>query len=494
MRSCLLFLLCLPLLAMAADYDLVINNGRVIDPESGLDKILHVAIKRGRIAAISPRPLAGKQNIDATDKVVTAGFIDIHSHTPTLLGQHLNLLDGITTQLDLEAGAFPVHEYGEHYVGGAQLHYGSSVAHFAVRMKVIEGVEQPYIFHSKRAMQMAGNAWSQPATDDQINAMRALLHEGLDQGGLGIGVLLDYMTSAVTAAELQMIFAVAAEREVPVTIHVRRGMPGDPAGLLEVIDLAQQTGAATLICHITHNAMGRVGDWLAMIDQANRDGANISAETLSYAAGGTSISADVFRNRDWRRIFDIDYSDVQWVATGEWLTEESWERYAREQPRGMVNHHYIKEAWIETALQWPAMMVSTDALPAMDLEQLTNPNIAGTFSRVLGHYVRDRKLMSLSEGLARLSYHQARWLQQAAPQFARKGRVQAGADADIVIFDPQTVAANATYGKPYETPTGIEQVIVAGRLVVADGQRIEGRYPGRRLLGKGALKPRAQAD
>lgn len=204
---------------------------------------------------------------------------------------------------------------------------------------------------------------------------------------------------------------------------------------------------------------------------------------MSYAAGGTSISADVFRRRDWRSIFDISYEDVQWVATGEWLTKETWEKYATEQPGGMVNHHYVKEDWVETALQWPGMMVSTDALPAIDINLPTNPNVAGTFSRVLGHYVRDRKVLDLNEALAKLSLYQAQWMEQASPAFKKKGRIQQGADADIVIFDPQTVAANAVYGDPYLKPTGIIHVLVAGTQVVRHAQSVEEQSPGIKILG-----------
>ncbi len=485
-RALLVLMTLMPFAAgnlFAAEYDLVIVNGRVIDPETSFDQIAHVGIIDGSISAVSEQPLLGRKIIDAEGLVVAPGFIDVHSHTPTLLGQQVNLLDGVTTQLDLEAGSFPVTFYGEHFRAGAQINYGSSVGHWAVRTQVIEGRSMPYIFAGNEVLTMSGATWLQTATAAQIEQMRVLLNQGLDQGGLGIGVLLDYMTEAVSDAELRMLFDVASAREVPLYVHVRRGHTGDPAGLIEVIDLALETGAALFVCHITHNAMGRIGDWLQMIDEANRAGANITTETLSYAAGGTSISADVFRRRDWRAIFDISYEDVQWVATGEWLTKETWEKYAADEPSGMVNHHYIKEDWVETALQWPGMMVSTDALPAIDVNLPTNPNVAGTFSRVLGHYVRDRNILDLNEALAKLSLYQARWMEQASPAFKKKGRIQQGADADIVIFDSRTVAANAAYGDPYLKPTGIIHVLVAGTRVVQDGQPVKGQSPGVKILG-----------
>ena len=305
-------------------------------------------------------------------------------------------------------------------------------------------------------------------------------------GGLGIGVLLDYMTEAVSESELSMIFATAAEYNKPVYVHVRRGMPGDPTGLDEVIALAEAHGVATMICHITHSAMGGIDEWLAKIDAANARGARITTETLSYLAGGTSIAADVFVNRDWRAIFDIDYEDVQWVPTGEWLDEERFLRYQRDYPTSSINHHYVKEEWLLKALAWPGMMVSTDALPAFDIEVKTNPNIAGTYAHFLGRYVRELEVMPLIEGLRRITLLPAKWLALASEDFLRKGRIQVGADADIVIFDADEIAPRAEYGDPYQTSLGIHHVLVGGRPVVTEGEQVEGRYPGKHLLAPAA--------
>lgn len=484
--SAFLALACLLLQASCAhqtpsnNFDLVLTGGRVIDPESGLDAIRNIGVRDRSIVAVTSAPITGRMTINVSGLVVAPGFIDLHSHSPTPFGVRQQLLDGVTTQLDLEAGAFPVSAYGEYFEEGAPVNFGASVSHLAVRAKVLTGKDVPYLF-SRNGTQPAPEAFTKPASASEIEAMRALLDEGIKSGGIGIGVLLDYISIAVSPAELKMVFEVAGRRGVPVTVHVRRGLPGDPAGLEEVIALAEATKAPLLICHIAHSAMQGVGDWLAKIDAANARGARITTETLTYAAGGTAISAAVF-GRDWQSIFNITYKDVQWTATGEWLTEETFRRFRHEQPGGMINHHYVKEEWIRTALRWPNMMVVSDATPAFEKKTLGNPNLSGTFSRLLGRYTRDEAVLSLSDAIARTSLHQARWLESSTPAFKRKGRVRVGMDADLVVFHPKLVADNATYGKPFEQPAGIQYVFVGGKPAVFDGHLQEPGAAGSRLV------------
>lgn len=463
-------------------YDLVIQDGRVMDPDTGLDAVKTIGITDGQIATIGDNPLRGTTVIDAAGFIIAPGFIDIHAHSPTPLGVKYQALDGVTTQLDLEAGAFPIQDYGFMIDGRSPLNFGNSVSHLAVRTQVIEGRSSPYLFTADGPM-VPGAAFVKPASPADIDTMRALLNDGLDQGGIGIGVLLDYISDAVSEEELRMIFEVAADRNAPVTVHVRRGRPGDARGLTEVIALAEQTGAPLLICHITHSAMQALPNWLALIDAANARGANITTETLSYAAGGTSIGAAVFR-RDWQSIFNITYEDVQWTATGEWLTETTFKSYQASDPGGMINHHYVSEDWIETALRWPGMMVSSDVTPAMSEDVLANPNLAGTFSRFIGHYARDREVVSLMDALAKSSLYQAQWLETVAPAFSRKGRIQIGMDADLVVFDLALIQAKADYGTPYQASEGIMSVIVDGVRVAQDGALIDGATPGQRILAE----------
>jgi N-acyl-D-aspartate/D-glutamate deacylase len=318
------------------------------------------------------------------------------------------------------------------------------------------------------------------ATPRERERMRVMLLTGLDEGGLGIGVPLDYFSEAVDRDELRMVFEVAAERHVPLFIHVRRGVNGDTAGLEESLGLAAESGAAVHICHLSHNAMRNTALFLARIEEARAQGVDVTAEVLPYNAGSALISSAVF-GRDWRTIFGIDYADVEWAATGERFTEAKWAEYREKHPDGQVIHHYVKEAWTRTALAAPGVIVVSDLLPMIDEESKVAPH-NGAFSRVLGRYVREARVLELGDALSRMTLLPAQRLEMVSSAFRRKGRVQVGADADLTVFDPARVLDRATYQDPYQGSAGTTHVLVAGEVVVRDEERVSGVLPGRLLL------------
>jgi len=316
--------------------------------------------------------------------------------------------------------------------------------------------------------------------EEQIEEMRQLLHQGLEEGGIGIGLLLDYMDSAVSSEELKMIFEVAAERKAPVCVHIRRGVQGDPAGLEEVITLSESLKAPVHICHLQANAMGQIESWLEKIDLANKNGADISVEMYPYTAGSTSISADVF-SRDWQNIFGITYEDVQWSDTGEYLTKETWEQYSKEQPTGTIIHHYGNEDWNRIGLKNPTVIIASDAMPVISKDRKVTPRGIGTFSKVLAKYVRAEKLMTLSEAISKMAYLPAKRLENIAPIFAKKGRIEVGAHADLTIFDAATIQDHGTYENPYQASTGVKYVLIGGKQVIAKGEVLEEVFVGKHL-------------
>lgn len=482
--------------AWAQSFDLVLAGGRVIDPETGFDQIANVGILEGRIAAVSDAPLSGREHLDASGLVVAPGFIDLHSHALTPLGQRYQMQDGVTTALELEAGAYPMVALDSLFPAGARINYGASAGHFAVRQQVMEGVRRPFIFSRPEPLPGApgdgvlrGAAATMIADDGQLARINAGLRDGLANGGLGIGLLLDYVDAAVTDAELQAIFAAAASHGAPVFVHLRRGLPGDDSGLREVLEIAEKSGAALHICHLNSSAMMGVGQFLKLIADARARGVDVTSEAYPYNAGSTLISAAVF-GRDWQSIFAIDFNDIEWAATGERLTADSFSRYRQEQPQGQVIHHFGREAWTREALLATGVIVASDAMPLLQEEDRVHPRGIGSFARFLSRYSlapEGGDGLELATALAKVTLYPALRMESFAPVFARKGRLRVGFDADIVVFSPE-LTDRANYVQPLQPSQGVEHLLVNGVPVIRDGLIEESVFPGRRLLAGPVLQ------
>lgn len=474
-------------------YDVVIAGGRVIDPGSGLDAIRNVGIRGGSIAAVSEGDLVGETTVDASGLVVAPGFINLHSHSWTALGQEFELRDGITTALELEAGAYPVADFGTHapiaIADKARINFGASVGHAWIRSAILEGDEalSGADHMTASAIEHGGTgdmerpAFRAPLDAGQREELRRHLEAGLEAGGLGIGMLLDYMSEVVDDAEMQVVFDVAAEHQAPIIVHIRRGIAGDPAGLIEIIGYAKASGAPVHVCHVQANGMGNIDEFLRLIREARDAGVGITAESFPYNAASTSNTAAVF-NRDWQTIFGITYEDVEWAATGERFTEKTWDEYREKYPGGTIIHHYNREEWTSVATTALDVIVASDGFPIFSLERKVAPFGIGTSARVLGRYVREKGSLSLEDAIAKMTLLPAKVLGQYSPSMARKGRIDVGADADVTVFDPATVIDNATYENPYQASSGIVHVLVNGRFALRDGDLQTEVHAGQRIL------------
>jgi len=467
--ACIAFL-ALPALAVTAaaqDFDLVIRRGRVMDPKSGLDEIRDVGIKGGTIQAVSISPLAGKETIDATGLVVSPGFIDLHQHAWDSQTIPLKALDGVTSVLELEVGTADVdgwYRERETFL----LNHGVSVGHIPVRMEVM-GDPPAFVPASK------ARAVTDAATPEQIEAMVGKLNRGLDTGAVAVGFGIAY-TPAATNAEILAMFKVAAQRQAVCHVHLR-GKDQAGVGAASAIDaarLAAEAGASLCYVHLQASGRNNMPELLRLVEGLQASGQDVSAEVYPWTAGMTEIQSAMFRDGFQERL-GIKYEDFQWGANGERLNAQSFQRYR--QQGGLVIIHNNTETAVRLAVNHPKMMIASDGL-------VGHPRNAGTFARVLGHYVREQKGLKLMSALQKMTLMPAERLEGRVPQMRRKGRVQVGCDADLTIFDPEKINARATYENPFLASEGIPWVLVHGIPIVRKGELDKTRFPGRPIRAK----------
>ena len=462
----LAFILTLP--AFAQSYDLAINNGRVMDPESNLDAVRHLGLGGGKIVKISRSPIQAKRVIDARNHVVSPGFIDLHQHGQTDENYRLKARDGCTTALELEVGVSPVDPWYREREGKALVNYGASAGYIGARMRVMKdtGTWLP-----------RDNAVDKTSTADERKAIIETVEQGLKEGGLGVGFGFNYTPKAMQE-ELQEVFQVAAIWHRPSFIHMRYGSHGDPgiaASLHEVIAYSVVTGAQVHVVHLGASSTTRFDTAIKIVEAARKRGVDITVESYPYIAGMTRLETAIF-GPGFRERLGLDYKDMLWVDTGERLTAETFERYRKQ--GGLVATFTNTEEMIEKNMAHPLIMIASDGIME---NGKGHPRAAGTYARVLGKYVRERKALSLMDAIRKSSLMPAQRLEAMSPAFRHKGRVREGADADLAIFDPATVIDRATYEKPNLPSEGIPYVVVNGVVVVDAGRVVEGSFPGQGL-------------
>ena len=462
---------------LAAQYDVVIAGGRVMDPASGLDAVRHIGIRSGRIAAVSATPLRGAVTIEAQGKVVAPGFIDLHAHGQTNEANEFQAHDGVTTALELEVGVPAVGGYLQSRTGKALLNFGATASHGAMRTLALKEYSA-----RANAMRAADERWTDLMMDGRYKEMRdpeeftrlaAEMERGLSEGALGLGVAHQYYPAA-SREEIFRVFQMAARWKVPIFTHVR-SMGID--AMQEMIANAAATGVSLHIVHVNSMSLGSLPLVLEMIGAARSRGLDVTTEAYPYTAASTNLESTMFDD-GWQQRLGISYGDLQWVKTGERLTAESFARNRQE--GGQVIMHLMKPEWIERAMGTPFVMVASDGMP---YAPGAHPRGAGTFSRVLGYYTRERKAMGLMEALGKMTILPARRLETMAPRMKRKGRIQVGADADITVFDAATVKDMATFETGLVFSRGIEHVLVNGVAVVRDGKTVPGVFPGQAVTG-----------
>jgi N-acyl-D-aspartate/D-glutamate deacylase len=461
----------------AQQYDVVLQGGRVMDPETGADAVRNVGIRDGKIARISSEGLSGRRIVHAAGLIVAPGFIDLHQHGQDLPSERVKALDGVTTALELEIGAPDVAEFLKTKQGHSLIHYGTSASHVAARALVF-GAPLP----AGAILPKSGPATDRPATPDQIAHIQDRLRAELDAGGLALGMGLQY-TPGATRLEVIDMFRLAAERKLPVYTHVRSGGRLEPGSSIEsiseVIGAAAISGASLHIVHINSSCTRDAMECLSMIEGARARGLDVTTEAYPYIAGMTAINSALF-NPGWQEKLGISYDSLLLPDTGERLTQERFDELHNSNATHFVVIFSNTQEAVDQVIAHPLVMIASDGAEG-------HPRNAGTYSRVLAQYVREKRAITLMDALRKMSLMPAQMLERSTPVAHQKGRLQEGADADIVVFDAAKISDRSTYAKPMEPSVGVRYLLVGGTILVDEGKIAPNVFPGRALRGPGTL-------
>lgn len=495
-------------------YDLVIIGGRVIDPETGLDDIRNVGIQNEKIAAVTEKAIQGKETIDASGHVVCPGFIDMHQHNAGVpFGEKLALRDGVTTPMELEVGVYPVEGWYASLEGKCRTNYGASVGSMPVRENILNPsyttqFAGDFAFDALAAPEASHVSmnWSSGALGDQVKQFERMLDEGLRQGAVGIGHAVGYMVGGCTQEESIIVQKVAGRYGQASYVHARFSGQMPPTsgvlGFLEMMAPQEIYGGGIVFHHLSAQALRDTVPALELIDAAREKGIQIVAEFYPYNFGASILAADYLHPDNYQNNMGRDYKDIIETATVTPLTKERYDELLKTAPTTSIMFYNATDEDVQRGLSHPGTVVGSDAFPytiretgkqAMDWDVPFDgvnghPRGAGTHARVL-QWVREGTIdIPLPLAISKMTNLIATFMEDnGVSQMADKGRIQVGKDADITIFDPETVTENATMKDGGLASTGIPYVLVNGTVVVRDSETVNDVFPGKPIYGSATV-------
>ena len=448
-------------------YDLVINNGQLIDPVDGI-YLANIGVEQGKIAVICADKLKGKLEIDAAGSYVSPGYIDLHMHENMISESRVehgifesSVLMGATTVAGGNCGMGPA-DIGEYRdvidKHGAPLNYVAFCGHASLREMV--GCSDRYI----------------PATKEQVYEMTVLLRNALNNGAAGFSVGLEYIPGTSTEELLSLSRVVADTKGKMVSVHYRFDGERALEAVAELIIVARETGVRMQISHLgSGTAFGKTDEALLMIDAACRAGVDVGFDIYPYDAFCSIIGSAVFDEGCLER-WGVDYSAIKVVEgtyTGEFCNPEIFTFKRKHEPDTMVVAFVMNEEEIKKAIKHPLAIIASDGRL---INGQGHPRSAGTFPRVIGKYSRDEGIFDLVNAITKMTAMPAKRL-----GLDLRGEIKENFYADLTIFDYERIADQATYEEPAKQPVGIKGVIVNGVEVVKDG-KLTGTNPGKFLI------------
>ena len=482
--------------AMAETYDVVINNGRVIDPETSFDGVRNVGIKNGQIVIITENPIKGKKSIEAKGHVVAPGFIDLHAHGQNLGDYRMQAMQGVTTMLELESGVLPINDWYEaQSKKRLPVNYGSAAGWTYARIATFTDTKPEATVQYFQDAQKLSNWKNDLATPEQEKKILDLVEQGLNEGGLGIGINAGY-APGYGRKEYFALALMAVKHDVATYTHVRYASNVEPKSsfeaVQELIGNSAITGAHMHLCHINSTSLKDIDSIMTMVDSAFENNINITVGAYPWGAASTVVGAAMFSGEGWPERMG---STAQSFQLGlDRMTEEQLADYQKNKPGTFIVWHFLDESnpdeltFLDKSVLHPKILIESDEMFWMSMDDkghienydgdewplpekaFSHPRSNGTFAKILRSYVRERGVMTLNEAIRKMSLMPAQTIENFVPQMKKKGRLQEGMDADIVVFDPETIQDVGTYEEPNHPAKGVQALLVNGELVVSEGK------------------------
>lgn len=445
--------------------DVAIQNGRIFDTETGKNDPVNIGIKSGKIALLTTEKPDALFTVDAKNRIITPGFIDVHGHVDGYpYSGELSACQGITTTIGGNCGLSPVDLgafFSEQRAQGFVINQAELIGHsFSLRKAV--GIENPYA----------------KATLSQIETMKCLARKALLAGACGISFGLDYSPGA-SAEEIRALAEVCAEFHRVMPIHTRLFTRNDLYSLFEILSIAKQVNVQLLLSHFVYQyGTGIMDEALHIIDEARSQGLKIAIDSGMYTDWTTFVGTATF---DEQTIADneIRFSDMvvaTGIYTGTRLNRELYLKLRKEHPEDSVICFMGNKSEIYKALKKNYAMPSTDIGTYKPGEG--HPQIAASFPKYFRELVRERGDLTLAEAVRKATLLPAQTF-----GFKNKGNIKTGYDADLVILDFDHLLDLADFpdrGQPDKKPQGIDYVFVQGVAVVENGL-FTGKKPGKIL-------------
>jgi len=433
---------------LAQDYDLVILYGRVMDPESKLDAVRNVGVKDGKIVTITKKGIGGKETIDAKGHVVAPGFIDPHVHGIDLSGftSKVMLRDGVTTQLELEVGVWPVDRYYEEREGKSQANFGATAGHLPIRVQVLDGVDpNGNAFADKSVFPKLAKTGSKYESEyegpDQQDRIIEMVETGLKQGGLGVGFALGYELGGTSSYEGYRLVELSGKYGQFIALHGRFSSQHPPTsgvlGTQEVLAGVAIHGGGLWVHHYHAQGLAVTPQMTELIEAGRAKGIKVAGAVYPYNFGSTIAAAPYLLPSNYGPAMGRTYKDIIEVPAMKPLTKERYEDLVKNEPGHTVLFYHCTEKTLAEVAIHPGVAIESDAMPFVGDDGNTlpwdapyesakgHPRAAGAHAKTLRMVREGKWKMPLMLALDKMSLMVARFLEDnGVPQMKTKGRLQ----------------------------------------------------------------------